>query len=155
APATGVPASPMADLENLVQRVARSMINVLIVGETGAGKEVITERIHRASPRANQPLVRLNCAAVAAQLLESEWFGYERGAFTGAVATKPGLFESADGGTVLLDEVGEMPLGLQAKILRVLEERATMRVGAIRPRPIDVRFLAATNRDLEEEVRAG
>ena len=139
---------------DMIERVAPGMINVLIVGETGAGKEVVAERIHRRSRRASKPFVRLNCAAVAEQLLESEWFGHERGAFTGAVATKPGLIESAEGGTVLLDEIGELPLPLQAKLLRVIEERTAMRVGGVRPRVIDVRFLAATNRDLAREVEA-
>jgi transcriptional regulator with PAS, ATPase and Fis domain len=126
-----------------------------VVGETGAGKEVIAEAIHRRSRRAAGPFVRLNCAAVAEQLLESEWFGYERGAFTGAAAAKPGLLETADGGTVLLDEVAELPLALQAKLLRVVEERAVLRVGGVRPRRIDVRFLAATHRDLEAEITKG
>jgi two-component system response regulator AtoC len=145
----------MQEIERLIERVAPGMITILIVGETGVGKEVVAEAIHRKSRRANRPLVRLNCAAIAEPLLESEWFGHERGAFTGAVQAKPGLLEVADGGTVLLDEVGELPMGLQAKLLRVLEERAILRVGGLRPRAIDVRFVGATNRDLEADVRAG
>jgi two-component system, NtrC family, response regulator AtoC len=127
----------------------------LLLGETGTGKEVLAEVIHRASPRASKPLVRLNCAAMPEALLESELFGHEKGAFTGANATKPGLLETADGGTVFLDEIGELTAATQAKLLRVLEAREVQRVGALKPRPIDVRFLAATNRDLEAEVTRG
>jgi two-component system, NtrC family, response regulator AtoC len=146
---------PMQEVERLVERIAPGTISVLIVGETGSGKEVVADAIHRRSKRATKPFVRLNCAAVAEQLLESEWFGHERGAFTGALQAKPGLLETADGGTVLLDEVGELPLNLQAKLLRVLEERSMLRVGGVKPRRIDVRFLAATNRDIEAEVARG
>jgi len=146
---------PMLELEHLIGRIAPGTISVIIVGETGSGKEVVADAIHRKSRRATKPFVRLNCAAVAEHLLESEWFGHERGAFTGAITAKPGLLETADGGTVLLDEVGELPLNLQAKLLRVLEERAMLRVGGVRPRRIDVRFLAATNRDIEAEVENG
>jgi two-component system response regulator AtoC len=145
----------MQEVERVVDRIAVGTISVLVVGETGVGKELVAEAIHRRSPRANKPLVRLNCAAVNATLLESEWFGYERGAFTGATASKPGLLETADGGTVLLDEVGELPPDIQAKLLRVLEDRAILRVGGVRPRRIDVRFVAATNRDLDAESAAG
>lgn len=145
----------MQEVERLVERIAPGMISVMIVGETGSGKEVVADAIHRRSKRATKPFVRLNCAAVAEQLLESEWFGHERGAFTGALQAKPGLLETADGGTVLLDEVGELPVNLQAKLLRVLEERSMMRVGGVKPRRIDVRFLAATNRDIEAEVTRG
>jgi two-component system response regulator AtoC len=139
----------------LVAKVGMSPLNALITGETGVGKEVIAERIHASSPRRNAPLVRLNCAALSETLLESELFGHERGAFTGAVQTKRGLLETAAGGTVLLDEVGELPLGMQAKLLRVVEERRVLRVGGLESRPIDVRFLAATNRDLEKESEKG
>ncbi len=145
----------MREVERVVERIAPGSISVLVVGETGVGKEVLADAIHRQSRRAAKPFVRLNCAAVAEHLLESEWFGYERGAFTGAVQPKPGLLETADGGTVLLDEIGELPMALQAKLLRVVEERAVMRVGAVRARRIDVRFLAATHRDLEEEIAKG
>ena len=145
----------MQEVERMIDRIAVGTISVLVVGETGVGKELIAEAIHRKSPRASKPLVRLNCAAVAASLLESEWFGYERGAFTGATTSKPGLLETADGGTVLLDEVGELALDIQAKLLRVLEDRAILRVGGVRPRRIDVRFVAATNRDLDVESARG
>ncbi len=143
----------MRRLYELAIRVAAGDIPILVAGETGAGKEVVAEVIHRASPRAKGPLLQLNCAALPQLLLESELYGYEKGAFTGATQAKPGLLEMAQGGTVFLDEIGEMPLTTQAKLLRVLEERKVLPVGALRPRPIDVRFVAATNRDLEEEVK--
>jgi DNA-binding NtrC family response regulator len=139
----------------LARRAAVSNINVLILGETGVGKEVLAETIHALSPRAAMPLVRLNCAALAPALLESELFGHERGAFTDAGEAKPGLLESAQGGTVLLDEIGELPAAIQAKLLRVIETREVLRVGALKPRAIDVRFVAATNRVLEDEVARG
>jgi DNA-binding NtrC family response regulator len=145
----------MVKLHHLAARVASGNISVLLLGETGSGKEIFAEVIHRHSPRHDKPLLRLNCAALAENLLESELFGHEKGAFTGAAAAKPGLLEAADGGTVFLDEVGEMPLPLQAKLLRVLQERKVLRVGALKPRPIDVRFVAATNRNLEIEVSRG
>ena len=145
----------MRELDVLVERVAQGTINVLVLGESGVGKELIAERVHACSPRRAAPLLRLNCAALPESVLEAEWFGFERGAFTGAVAAKPGLLESANGGTVFLDEIGEMPLPVQAKILRVIEARETFRLGALKPRPLDVRFVAATNRTLEEEVRQG
>jgi DNA-binding NtrC family response regulator len=135
-------------------RVARSSINVVLLGETGVGKEVLARAIHAHSPRAKGPFMGINCAALAESLLESELFGSEKGAFTGALA-RAGLFEAAGGGTVFLDEVGELPLGTQAKLLRVLEERAVTRLGSTRARPIDVRFLAATNRDIEADSRQG
>jgi transcriptional regulator with PAS, ATPase and Fis domain len=146
---------PMKQLRKLVTTLAPTMINVLIVGETGVGKEILAEEIHRASNRARGPFVRLNCAALSESLLESELFGYERGAFTGAVAAKQGLLETAAGGTVFLDEVGEMPLSIQAKLLRVIEERVVLPVGGLKPRAIDVRFIAATHRDLLEEIDRG
>jgi two-component system, NtrC family, response regulator AtoC len=138
----------------VLERIASSTINVLIAGETGVGKEVLAHAIHELSPRGNAKLVCLNCCALSEPLLESELFGHERGAFTGAVRAKPGLLETADGGTLFLDEVGEMPLALQAKFLRVLEQKEVTRVGALRPRPIDIRILSASNRDLEAEIRA-
>jgi transcriptional regulator with GAF, ATPase, and Fis domain len=138
----------------LVQSLARSQVNVLIVGETGAGKEVLAGSLHRLSGRSG-PLVCVNCAALSPQLLESELFGHERGAFTGAAASKPGLLEAAAGGTVLLDEIGELPLELQSKLLRAIELREVLRVGAVRPVTLDVRILAATNRDLAAEAAAG
>jgi two-component system response regulator AtoC len=136
-------------------RAAASGISVLITGETGAGKEIFAETIHARSNRRGRPLLRLNCAALSETLLESELFGHERGSFTGATQTKVGLLESNDQGTVFLDEIGEMPLSTQAKLLRVLEEKTILRVGATKPRPIDVRFIWATNRDLRTEARLG
>src|SRR5256885_3928334 len=138
-----------------VARVAEHPTTVLITGERGTGKEVIAQAIHRASPRAAGPFVAVNCAAIPDTLLESELFGYVKGAFTGAAGDRPGLFEQADGGTLLLDEVGELPLGLQAKLLRVLQENEIRRVGDQKTRRVDARVLAATARDLEAEVRAG
>jgi len=145
----------MRRLYELAARVARGSIGILLVGETGAGKEVLAEFLHRSSPRAAGPMVLVNCAALADSLVESELFGHEKGAFTGAQRERRGLIESADGGTVFLDEIGEINAALQAKLLRVLEERRVLRVGASEPRPVDVRFVAATNRDLEAEVAAG
>jgi DNA-binding NtrC family response regulator/pSer/pThr/pTyr-binding forkhead associated (FHA) protein len=145
----------MQDLNRLVERIAAGNIAVLVLGETGVGKEVLAEKIHRLSPRASKPYLRLNCAALTESLLESELFGHERGAFTGAVATKQGLLETADGGTVFLDEIGELPHSLQVKLLRVLEERLVLRVGGLKPRQLDVRFISATNRDLEAEILRG
>jgi len=136
-------------------RVARATINVILLGETGAGKEVLARAIHAQSPRAQGPFVVVNCAALSETLLESELFGYERGAFTGAVQARAGLFEAGNGGTVLLDEIGELPLGIQAKLLRVIEERAVKRLGTNVPKPIDVRYIAATHRDLEGQVMEG
>ena len=145
----------MARLEALVARVAPGNINVLLLGETGVGKEVLAERIHALSPRGKRPLLRLHCAALSESLLESELFGHERGAFTGAIKTKRGLLETADGGTIFLDEIGELPLSIQVKLLRVIEERKVLRVGGLTAQPIDVRFIAATNRNLEAEVARG
>jgi DNA-binding NtrC family response regulator len=145
----------MVALFATLRRIAPSPSPVLILGETGTGKEVVAERIHRLGPRANGPFVRLNCASLPDALLESELFGHERGAFTGADKARVGYFEAAHGGTLLLDEIGEMPLALQAKLLRVLEQGRVARLGATAQRPIDVRVLCATHRDLEEEVRQG
>ncbi|MGE0870041.1 MAG: sigma 54-interacting transcriptional regulator [Kofleriaceae bacterium] len=145
----------MIRLHRMVERIAQGDINVLILGETGSGKEVMAQRIHAMSPRASKPIVAINCAALSESLLESELFGHERGAFTGAVAAKRGLLEAAQGGTVFLDEMGDLPLPLQAKLLRVIEERQVRRVGGVTSTPIDVRFLAATHRDLETEVERG
>jgi DNA-binding NtrC family response regulator len=139
----------------LIERVASGTISVLITGETGAGKEVLAYTVHRASPRAHLPMLCLNCAAFSETLLESELFGHERGAFTGATQTKPGLIESADGSTVFLDEIGEMPASLQVKLLRVIQERQVQRVGGLKPRTVNVRFVSATNRDLEADVVRG
>jgi transcriptional regulator with PAS, ATPase and Fis domain len=145
----------MQQTYELATRVAAGDISVLLLGETGAGKEILADFIHRASPRTKKPLVRLNCAALSEALLESELFGHERGAFTGAASAKAGLLETAQGGSVFLDEVGELPAAIQAKLLRVLEDRQVQPVGSLRPRPIDVRFIAATNRDLEADVERG
>jgi DNA-binding NtrC family response regulator len=134
---------------------ARSPLNVLVLGETGVGKEVLAQAIHAHSKRAAGPFLGFNCAALTDSLQESELFGYEKGAFTGAQQARAGLFEAANGGTVFLDEVGELALGTQAKLLRVLEQRTVMRLGSTRERPVDVRFVAATNRDLEAESAAG
>ncbi|NKC34000.1 sigma-54 dependent transcriptional regulator [Falsiroseomonas selenitidurans] len=136
-------------------QVARAEASVLITGESGTGKEVLARHLHAASRRAARPFVALNCAALPETLLESELFGHEKGAFSGAVATRKGKFEQADGGTLLLDEIGEMDPRLQAKILRVIQEREVDRLGGGAPVRVDVRILAATNRDLLAEVRAG
>lgn len=157
APRVEAPAgtTAMERLHALVERIARSPISVLVFGETGVGKEVMAEAIHRQSSRADGPFLRLNCGAFSDTLLDSELFGHERGAFTGATATKLGRLESAGGGTVFLDEIGEMPPWLQVKLLRVIEDRQVIRVGGLEPRSIDVRFVAATHRDLEAEVERG
>jgi DNA-binding NtrC family response regulator len=145
----------MRRLHRLVDRVTGGSISVLLLGETGVGKEVIAEQLHRRSPRRDKPFLRLNCAALPETLLESELFGYQRGAYSGAARDKPGLFEAADGGTVFLDEVGELTAALQVKLLRVLEDKTVMRLGALKSRTVDIRFVAATNRDLEAAVARG
>ncbi|HEX6795218.1 MAG TPA: sigma 54-interacting transcriptional regulator, partial [Casimicrobiaceae bacterium] len=145
----------MRTLLRFTEQVAKSDLSVLVLGETGVGKEVLAETVHRLSPRAAGPFVKLHCAVFSDSLLESELFGHEKGAFTGALTAKPGLLETADGGTVLLDEIGELPLSTQVKLLRVLEDRNVLRIGALAPRAIDVRFRAATNRDLDAEVARG
>jgi two-component system, NtrC family, response regulator AtoC len=146
---------PMERVYKLARRIASSNINVLLLGETGVGKEVMARTIHSFSPRATRGFLGLNCASLSETLFESELFGHEKGAFTGAQQTKPGLLETADGGTVFLDELGEMPISIQAKLLRVIEERQVMRVGSLRARDVDVRFVAATNQNLEKEIELG
>jgi DNA-binding NtrC family response regulator len=145
----------MAEVKRLLALVAKSELSVILIGETGVGKEVAAEAVHASSQRAAKRLVRLNCAGFNESLLEAELFGYERGAFTGAVNAKAGLLESANGGTVFLDEIAEMPLPMQAKLLRVLESREVLRIGSVDPIPIDVRFVSATHRDLRGLVRQG
>ncbi len=153
---TMVVADPaMLRLIELVRRLAPRDLPVLICGETGVGKENAALALHEWSPRASRPFVALNCAAIHENLVESELFGHERGAFSGAVAAKPGLLESADGGTVFLDEIGELSPTVQAKLLRVLEAKRVARLGEVRERKVDLRLVAATHRDLEAEIRAG
>ncbi|RZI19724.1 sigma-54-dependent transcriptional regulator [Pseudomonas orientalis] len=144
-----------AQLLELAARVARSDSTVLISGESGTGKEVLARYIHQQSSRAGQPFIAINCAAIPDNMLEATLFGHEKGSFTGAIAAQAGKFEQADGGTILLDEISEMPLGLQAKLLRVLQEREVERVGARKPIQLDIRVVATTNRDLAGEVAAG
>ncbi len=139
----------------LLGKVSRTNSTVLILGESGTGKELIASTIHYQSARKTKPIIRVNCAALPAELIESELFGYEKGAFTGAAARKPGRFDLADGGTIFLDEIGDLPLLTQTKILRVLEERSFERLGGTGSVHVDVRIVAATNKDLEEEVRKG
>ncbi|MFQ5542226.1 MAG: sigma-54-dependent transcriptional regulator [Candidatus Binatia bacterium] len=145
----------MLEVFSLVRRVASSEATVLIRGESGTGKELIAKAIHYASPRASGSLVKVNCAALPETLLESELFGHEKGAFTGALANRKGRFEVASGGTIFLDEIGDLPAHLQAKLLRVLQEREFERVGSSRPIPVDVRILAATHSDLEGLLKSG
>jgi two-component system response regulator AtoC len=145
----------MLAVRDLVARVATTNATVLVMGESGVGKEIIAREIHRASTRRGQPLLKVNCAALPGELLESELFGHERGAFTGAYRHKPGKFEQAQQGTILLDEIGEVPLRLQAKLLHVLQDGEFSRVGSERTLQIDVRVVAATNRDLEADIREG
>ncbi|MBY0375617.1 MAG: sigma-54 dependent transcriptional regulator, partial [Bryobacteraceae bacterium] len=145
----------LARLLEMVRRVAPRDTTVLILGETGTGKELIARAVHDQSPRHARPFVAINCAALTDTLLESELFGHEKGAFTGAVAQKKGKLELAEGGTVFLDEIGELAAPLQAKLLRVLQQRVFERVGGTTTFPLDIRLVAATNRDLEAESRAG
>jgi DNA-binding NtrC family response regulator len=143
----------MQEMFRLIARVGPTNKPILIQGESGTGKELVARALHEASPLADKPLVVINCAALPETLLESELFGYEKGAFTGAVGTKQGLFEVADGGTLFIDEIGELALGLQAKLLRVLEDGTLRRVGSVKERRVHVRLIAATNRDLLQEVK--
>ena len=149
------PGAAMRAVRDLVAKVATTNATVLLMGESGVGKEVVARAIHRASPRARQPMLKVNCAALPGELLETELFGHERGAFTGAYRDKPGKFEQAQHGTILLDEIGEVPLRLQAKLLHVLQDGEFARIGGERSLQMDVRVLAATNRDLAVEIGAG
>src|SRR5437899_3140455 len=144
--------SALRALLKQVAVVAPTDSTVLITGETGSGKELIAQAIHDASPRRNGPLIKVNCSAIPENLFESEFFGHVRGAFTGALRDKPGRFEMADGGTLFLDEIGELPPAMQSKLLRVLQEQVIERVGEVRTRKVNVRVIAATNRDLKKEV---
>lgn len=146
---------PMLRVFDLVERVARTDSTVLITGETGTGKELVAQTIHYKSKRAEKPLIAMNCAAINPNLIESELFGHEKGAYTGATSARRGRFEDADGGSLFLDEMGETPLDLQAKLLRALQEKEIERVGGNKTVPVDVRVIASTNRDLEEQVRQG
>ncbi|MEM9531053.1 MAG: sigma 54-interacting transcriptional regulator [Pseudomonadota bacterium] len=145
----------MRELWAAVERVAKFNVTVLINGETGTGKEVVARRVHQLSARSNKPFVAVNCAAIPSELLESELFGHEKGAFTGATRRRPGRFERAQGGTLFLDEIGDMPLEMQAKLLRALQERSIERVGGDQEIPIDVRVIAATHQDLHQAIRDG
>src|SRR6266851_988706 len=145
----------MQEVMRIVEMAAPSSASVLITGETGSGKEIVARTIHKLSPRATGPFVAINCSAIPESLMESEIFGHERGAFTGAAERRIGCFELADGGTLLLDEIGEMPAPTQAKLLRVLEDRKVRRLGSKTETPVDVRVLAATNKDPEQAVGSG
>ncbi len=145
----------MKKIFSLIERVSESDSTVLILGESGTGKELVATTIHYQSMRKEKPLIKVNCAALPEGLIESELFGYEKGAFTGALKRKPGRFELADGGTIFLDEIGDLPLFTQAKILRVIQERQFERIGGTATLTVDVRIIAATNKNLEKEVKAG
>ncbi len=145
----------MLEVFRTVEKVANTDISVLITGETGTGKELIARALHDRSSRANKPFIVVNCGAIPENLIESELFGHVRGAFTGAVATRPGKFQLADTGTLFLDEVGELPLSLQVKLLRALQEKTVLKVGDTKPERVDIRVVAATNRELEHEMRTG
>jgi two-component system response regulator AtoC len=155
-PSRGTPtASPMDEVDKMISLVAPTELSVLLLGETGAGKGYFARIIHERSRRAAGPFLHLNCAALPENLLESELFGYERGAFSGAAQAKPGLLESAERGTVFLDEVGDLPAGVQAKVLVALERREVLRLGALKAKPIDVRFVSATNRPTDAQGISG
>lgn len=145
----------MHQLFGQIRQVAQGDMPVLVLGESGVGKELVARAIHNESPRADQPFIPVNCAGIPAELMESEFFGHKQGAFTGADRARPGLFREADGGTLLLDEIAEMPLQLQAKLLRALQEKQIKAVGSDREQPVDVRIIAATHRDLRQRVASG
>ena len=146
---------PMLRLMKQISKLAPTELSVLVLGETGTGKELVAKALHEQSPRSDGPFMSINCGAIPENLLESELFGHAKGAFTGAHADKIGKFEAANGGTIFLDEIGEMPMSLQVKLLRVLQERRIERVGELEPRPLDIRVVSATNKDLEEEITQG
>ncbi|HWJ02812.1 MAG TPA: sigma-54 dependent transcriptional regulator, partial [Verrucomicrobiae bacterium] len=147
--------SEMESVRRMVEQVAPTGANVLLTGESGTGKEVVARAIHQCSDRSTEPFVAVNCGAIPENLLESELFGYEKGAFTGATARKPGRFEAANGGTLFLDEIGELPLNMQVKLLRFLQERTFERVGGTQTVAVDVRIVSATNRDLAQSIKEG
>src|SRR5438093_313252 len=144
--------APMREIYSLIEQVASSSASVLITGESGTGKELVARTIHQLSPRRDKPFIGINCSAIPETLMESELFGHEKGAFTGAASRRAGCFELAESGTLLLDEIAEMPALLQAKLLRVIEERAIRRLGSKKEINVDVRLLAATNRDPDEAI---
>ena len=146
--------APVVRMMQIIEQVAASKASVLVTGESGTGKELVADALHKLSPRSSGPLVKVNCASLSPTLLESELFGHEKGAFTGAVSQKKGRFELADGGTIFLDEIGELPLAMQSKLLTFLEDRRFKRVGGLRDIEVNVRIIAATNRDLDAEVTA-
>ena len=146
---------PMQQVRALVDKVGRSMAPVLVFGESGTGKELVARAIHEVSPRAGQPFVPVNCSAIPEQLLEAEFFGYRKGAFTGAAEDREGFFQAADGGTLFLDEIGDLPLSMQSKLLRAVQERSVRPVGAVAEQTVNVRLLSATHKDLAAEVVAG
>jgi two-component system response regulator PilR (NtrC family) len=166
APPHAPPASPalarmagnsvaMQEVRTLVDKVARSMAPVLVNGESGTGKELVARAIHEVSPRSNMPFMAVNCSAIPEQLLEAEFFGYRKGAFTGAAEDREGFFQAANGGTLFLDEIGDLPLSMQSKLLRAIQERSVRPVGAVSEQPVNVRLLSATHKDLGAEVQAG
>jgi len=146
---------PMLEIQEVIRKVSPTATAILITGETGTGKEMIARAIHRNSPRSDQPFIKINCAAIAENLVESELFGYEKGAFTGAVTTKPGRFELAHKGTLFLDEMGEIPREMQAKLLQAIQDQSFERVGGLKTISVDVRFVAASNRNLQQRVKEG
>jgi len=146
---------PIREVFDVVERAAGSQSTVMIYGESGTGKELIARALHMNSPRASKPFIAVNCGAIPHELLESELFGYEKGAFTGAVNTRIGRMELANQGTIFLDEIGDMPTSLQVKLLRVLAEREVDRIGSTKPTPIDIRVITATHRNLEESIKEG
>jgi two-component system response regulator PilR (NtrC family) len=146
---------PVKEMLKLIDRVATTKTNVLIIGDSGTGKELVARMIHEKSPLKGKPFIPVNCGAIPENLIESELFGHKRGSFTGAVSDKPGLFEAANGGTIFLDEVGELPMSMQVKLLRVIQERNFRKVGGNDDIKVDLRIIAATNRDLEAAVAKG